>query len=80
MDNISQHHFMKYFSANLKTALEESDMTLNELSIDTGLSVATLSNYANGLQMPSLKAFINIMCAMGVEPEELVEFNRRVVK
>ena len=80
MDNISQQRFVEQFGSNLKIALEESGMTLSELSIDTGLSMTTLSNYVNGTQMPSLKAFVNIMCAIGVEPEELVEFNRRVVK
>lgn len=80
MDNISQHRFLKDFGEKLKREMKDAGLTLEELSIDTGISVPTLSNYANGHQMPSLKAFINIMWALELEPEDLVDFNRRVVK
>ena len=80
MRDISRDQFMKDFGENLKRALDEFGMTLSELSAYTGISIPTLSNYANGLQMPSLKAYINIMHALNLEPEELVDFNRRVVK
>lgn len=80
MDNISQYCFLKDFGKNLKAELEDSGETLEELSEDSGISIGTLSKYINGTQMPSLKAFINIMCALGLEPEDLVDFNRRVVK
>lgn len=80
MNDISQHQFLKYFGKNLKVAFKESGMTLNELSYDTGISISTLSRYMNGLQMPSLKEFVNIMCVLDLEPEELVDFNRKVVK
>lgn len=80
MNDISQYQFLKNFGENLKAAFKDSGMTLNELSNDTGISIPTLSRCMNGLQMPSLKEFINIMCALDLEPEELVDFNRRVVK
>ena len=80
MDDISQFRFLKNFSENLKMELEDSGETLEELSEDSGVSMSTLSKYVNGLQMPSLKAFINIMWALNLEPEDLADFNRRVVK
>ena len=80
MKDISQHRFLKEFGENLKAELEDSRETLEELSEDSGVSIATLSRCINGLQMPSLKAFINILCALDLEPEDLIDFNRRVVK
>lgn len=80
MNDVSQYRFLKEFGENLKTELEDSGETLEELSEDTGISMATLSRYINGLQMPSLKAFINILCALDLEPEDLINFNRRVIK
>ena len=80
MDNITQYRFLKDFGENLKAELEDSRETLEELSEDTGISIATLSRCINGYQMPSLKEFINIMCALNLEPEDLVDFSRRVVK
>lgn len=80
MDDISQYRFLKEFGKNLKAELEDTCETLEELSEDSGISVSTLSKYINGTQMPSLTAFINILCALDLEPEDLVDFNRRVVK
>ena len=80
MDNITQYRFLKEFGENLKAELEDARVTLEELSEDTGISIATLSRCMNGIQMPSLKEFINIMCALDLEPEDLVDFSRRVVK
>lgn len=80
MDNISQYRFLKDFGENLKVELKDARETLEELSEDTGISIASLSRYINGHQMPSLKEFINIMCALDLEPEDLVDFSRRVVK
>ena len=80
MDDISQYRFLKEFGKNLKAELEDIRETLEELSEDSGISVSTLSKYINGTQMPSLTAFINILCALDLEPEDLVDFNRRVVK
>ncbi len=80
MDNISQYRFLKNFGENLRAELEAARETLEELSEDTGISIASLSNYINGHQMPSLKAFINILCALDLEPEDLIDFDKRVVK
>lgn len=80
MNDITQYRFLKEFGENLKAELEDSRETLEELSEDTGISIASLSNYVNGNQMPSLKAFINILCAFDLEPEDLVDFSRRVAK
>ena len=80
MGNVTQLRFLKEFGENLRVELEYSGETLEELSADSGISIATLSRYINGLQMPSLKAFINIMHALDLEPEDLVDFSRRVDK
>lgn len=80
VNDISQYRFLKEFGENLKAELEDSRETLEELSEDSGVSIASLSNYVNGNQIPSLKAFINIMFALDLEPEDLVDFNRRVAK
>jgi transcriptional regulator with XRE-family HTH domain len=80
MDNISQYRFLKNFGRNLKAELEDSRETLEDLSEDSGIPVSTLSKYVNGLQMPSLTAFINILCALDLEPEDLIDFDKRVVK
>lgn len=80
MRDISRDQFMNDFGENLKRAIDEFGMTLSELSAYTGISISTLSNYANGLQMPSLTAYINIIHALDLEPEDLVDFNRMVVK
>lgn len=80
MEVVSQYYFLKEFGKNLRREFEDSGEMLEELAEDSDVSMATLSRCMSGIQMPSLKAFINIMCALGLEPEDLVDFDRRIRK
>lgn len=57
---MSEVEWIDIFSGNLKSLLDETGMTQQELANKTGLSKATISKYLNGQVMPSVAALVNI--------------------
>lgn len=70
--------FLNEFSKNLETALQDAKTTQAELAYLSGLSPSTISRYLNGMQMPTVKALVNIIDALECEPEDLVDFYERI--
>lgn len=57
---MSEVEWMKIFAGNLRSLMEESRMTQQELSRMTGISQGTISRYLNAQCMPSVNALVNI--------------------
>ena len=57
---MSEVEWIDIFSGNLRSLLDETGMTQQELANKTGLSKATISKYLNGQVMPSVAALVNI--------------------
>lgn len=57
---MSEVEWINIFSGNLRSLLDETGMTQQELANKTGLSKATISKYLNGQVMPSVAALVNI--------------------
>lgn len=57
---MSEFEWIDIFSGNLRSLLDETGMTQQELANKTGLSKATISKYLNGQVMPSVAALVNI--------------------
>ena len=57
---MSEVEWMKIFAGNLRSLMEESQMTQQELSRMTGISQGTISRYLNAQCMPSVNALVNI--------------------
>ncbi|MDN5895996.1 MAG: XRE family transcriptional regulator [Nocardioides sp.] len=57
----------------LKELRQRRDITLNELSEDTGVSVSTLSRLEAGLRRPTLEQLLPLARVYGVTLDELVD-------
>lgn len=71
---MTEIEFLKRFGNNLKKVMEDSWMTQNELSEETGISESTIGRYIRGDCMASIKNVINIMVALDCEFEDLIDF------
>jgi transcriptional regulator with XRE-family HTH domain len=58
----------------LRQVRERLFVTQAELSARTGIAAATLSRIENGLQRPRISTVRKIADALGVRPEELVDW------
>ena len=58
----------------LREVRERRFVTQAELSNRTGLTVANISRIENGVQRPRISTVRKLAKALGVEPEELVEW------
>ena len=58
----------------LREVRERRFVTQAELSNRTGLTVANISRIENGVQRPRISTVRKLAEALGVEPEELVEW------
>lgn len=71
---MTELEWMRIFGDNLQYHLRENDMTQEELANRTGLTQASISRYANGTQLPGIRAVINIANAFGVSTDDLIDF------
>lgn len=62
------------FSDNLLELLEDRCMTQRELARASGISAGSISAYINKKALPSIKAILNIACALDVDVAELIDF------
>lgn len=71
---MSEINWMKTFGNNLNYFMQQADMTQEDLARATGLTQASISRYAAGIQMPGLRAIINLAHALGISTDELIDF------
>lgn len=75
---MTQTEWKEIFANNLVDLLNERGMSQRQLSIDSGVSTAMISEYINGIRMPGLAAAINMAYALDVDVGELVDFDERI--
>lgn len=71
---MSQQEWLDIFGDNLASILEEEKISQKELSRLTGLSESTISRYINKLQMPNVRAIINISYALDWSFEDMLNY------
>ena len=71
---MSQQEWLDIFGDNLSSILEEQRISQKELSRLTGLSESTISRYINKLQMPTVRAIINISYALDWSFEDMLNY------
>ena len=71
---MSQQEWLDIFGDNLASILEEDRISQKELSRLTGLSESTISRYINKLQMPNVRAIINISYALDWSFEDMLNY------
>lgn len=71
---MSQQEWLDIFGDNLANILEEEKISQKELSRLTGLSESTISRYINKLQMPTVRAIINISYALDWSFEDMLNY------
>ena len=71
---MSQQEWLDIFGDNLASILEEERISQKELSRLTGLSESTISRYINKLQMPNVRAIINISYALDWSFEDMLNY------
>ena len=71
---MSQQEWLDIFGDNLASILEEEKISQKELSRLTGLSESTISKYINKLQMPTVRAIINISYALDWSFEDILNY------
>ena len=71
---MSQQEWLNIFGDNLVSILEEERISQKELSRLTGLSESTISRYINKLQMPTVRAIINISYALDWSFEDMLNY------
>ena len=71
---MSQQEWLDIFGDNLANILEEEKISQKELSRLTGLSESTISKYINKLQMPTVRAIINISYALDWSFEDMLNY------
>lgn len=71
---MSQQEWLNIFGDNLANILEEEKISQKELSRLTGLSESTISKYINKLQMPTVRAIINISYALDWSFEDMLNY------
>lgn len=71
---MSQQEWLDIFGDNLASILEEEKISQKELSRLTGLSESTISKYINKLQMPTVRAIINISYALDWSFEDMLNY------
>ena len=71
---MSQQEWLNIFGDNLASILEEEGISQRELARLTGLNESTISKYINKLQMPTVRAIINISYALDWSFEDMLNY------
>ena len=73
-DTMGQQEWLNILGDNLASILEEERMSQRELARLTGLNESTISRYINKLQMPTVRAIINISFALEWQFEDMLNY------
>lgn len=75
---MSEVEWMDIFGDNLRDILKEQNMPRRELAQVLGLSEATISNYINKKQMPTMEVIVNMAYELSMSIDELIDFGDTV--
>lgn len=75
---MSEVEWMDIFGDNLRDILKEQNMSRIELAQVLGLSEATISNYINKKQMPTMEVIVNMAYELSISIDELIDFGDTV--
>ena len=78
MKQMSEVEWMDIFGDNLRDILKEQNMSRRELAKVLGLSEATISNYINKKQMPTMEVIVNMAYELSMSINELIDFGDTV--
>ena len=67
------------WSEKVKRMLADRNMNQKELSEKSGITRASISRYLKGNRRPRIDVVINFAKALGVEPEELLDEDEKVI-
>lgn len=76
---MTEFEWLDIFGDNLKSLLEDANMTQRELADAAGISEACVSKYITKLQAPNFRAIINIAYALDIDISELIDFGERII-
>ena len=75
---MSEVEWMDIFGDNLRDILKEQNMSRRELAQVLSLSEATISNYINKKQMPTMEVIVNMAYELSMSIDELIDFGDTV--
>lgn len=75
---MSEIEWMDIFGDNLRDILKEQNMSRRELAQVLDLSEATISNYINKKQMPTMEVIVNMAYELSMSIDELIDFGDMV--
>ena len=70
--------WLSEFSDNLRDLIQEEGITQKQLAEESGIDQSDLSRYINGLQMPSVKAVVNLAYALDRNIDELIKVDEMI--
>lgn len=75
---MSEVEWMDIFGDNLRDILKEQNMSRREFAQVLDLSEATISNYINKKQMPTMEVIVNMAYELSMSIDELIDFGDTV--
>lgn len=75
---MTRQEWLDRFGLKLRQLMKEKDITQRELADKLYVSEATVSKYANGNMMPSVRMVINISYALNVSIDSFTYFCGRI--
>jgi transcriptional regulator with XRE-family HTH domain len=75
---MSEVEWMDIFGDNLRDILKEQNMSRRELAQVLDLSEATISNYINKKQIPTMEVIVNMAYELSMSIDELIDFGDTV--
>lgn len=71
---MSEQEWIEIFGDNLQSILEEYGLSRKDLAEEIGVSESAISRYIRKKQMPSIKVIVNMVYALGIEFDDLIDF------
>lgn len=69
---MTEFEWMDIFGGNLEDVMHMRGYNQKQLADETGLSESTISRYIRGIQMPSIKAIVNIVHVLDCNLDDLI--------
>ena len=71
---MSEQEWIEIFGDNLQSILEEYGLSQRDLADEIEVSESTVSKYIHKKQMPNIKAIVNMVYALDIEFDDLIDF------
>lgn len=75
---MNEVEWLDIFGDSLRDILSEQGLTQRDLADETGLAESTISKYINKIQMPGIKAIVNIAEALNISIDDLIFFGEKI--